>query len=157
VKAKVYLETSLVSYITSNPSRDIVVASRQQITQVWWETQRARFTLYISPFVIQEASVGDPNAVKKRLSIIKHLPLLEVNEEILTLASSLLKDKAIPEKSTGDALHLAIAAFHRIDYLLTWNYKHLANAEKRGLITRTIQNNGYNSPIICTPEELMGE
>jgi len=157
VKAKVYLETSLVSYITSNPSRDIVVASRQQITQVWWDTQRTRFTLYISPFVIQEASAGDPNAVKRRLSVIRHLPLLEVSEEILALANNLLKDKAIPERSTGDALHLAIAAFHRMDYLLTWNYKHLANAEKRDLITRTIQSNGYNSPIICTPEELMGE
>ncbi len=157
MKAKVYLETSLVSYLTSNPSRDIVVASRQQITQIWWDTQRTRFTLYISPFVIQEASDGDPNAVKKRLSIIRHFPLLEVNEEILALAHNLLNDKAVPEKSTGDALHLAIAAFYRMDYLLTWNYKHLANAEKRYLITRTIQSNGYSSPIICTPDELMGE
>jgi hypothetical protein len=157
MKTKIYLETSLVSYLTSNPNRDIVVASRQQITRVWWDTQRTRFTLYISPFVIQEASAGDPNAVKKRLSIIKHLPLLEVNEKILALANNLLQAGAIPEKSTGDALHLAIAAFHRMDYLLTWNYKHLANAEKRNLITRTIQDNDYGSPIICTPDELMGE
>jgi predicted nucleic acid-binding protein len=157
MKPKVYLESSLVSYLTSKPSRDIIIASRQQVTQVWWETQRARFTLYISPLVIQEVSSGDPNAVKKRLSQIKNISLLEVNEDVLGLASSLLKNKAVPEKSTGDALHLAIAAFHNTDYLLTWNYKHLANAEKRELIVQTIQAIGYNSPIICTPDELMGE
>ena len=155
MKAKVYLETSLVSYITSNPSRDIVVVSRQQITQVWWDTQRTRFTLYISPFVIQEASAGDPNAVKKRVSVIRHLPLLEVNEEILALANNLLKDKAIPEKSTGDALHLAIAAFHRMDYLLTWNMRHLANATIRNTITVICRAHGYEPPVICTPEELL--
>jgi hypothetical protein len=157
MKPKVYLESSLVSYLTSKPSRDIIIASRQQVTQVWWETQRTRFTLYISPLVIQEVSAGDPDAVKKRLSQIKNIALLEVNEEVLELASGLLKNKAVPEKSTGDALHLAIAAFHNTDYLLTWNYKHLANAEKRNLIVQTIQAIGYNSPIICTPDELMGE
>jgi predicted nucleic acid-binding protein len=157
MKPKVYLESSLVSYLTSKPSRDIIIASRQQITQVWWETQRTRFSLYISPLVIQEVSAGDPDAVKKRLSIIRHLPLLEVNEETLGLAASLLKHKAVPETSTGDALHLAIAAFHSTDYLLTWNYKHLANAERRHLIVQTIEAVGYNSPIICTPDELMGD
>lgn len=157
MKPKVYLESSLVSYLTSKPSRDIIIASRQQTTQVWWETQRTRFSLYISPLVIQEVSAGDAEAVKKRLSIIKPLPLLEVNEETLELAASLLKSKAVPEKSTGDALHLAIAAFHSMDYLLTWNYKHLANAEKRRLIGQTIEAVGYNRPIICTPDELMGD
>lgn len=121
------------------------------------ETQRTRFSLYISPFVIQEVSAGDAEAVEKRLSIIKPLPLLEVNEETLELAASLLKNKAVPEKSTGDALHLAIAAFHGMDYLLTWNYKHLANAEKRHLIGQTIEAVGYISPIISTPDELMGD
>jgi len=157
MKAKIYLETSLVSYLTSTPSRDIIIASRQQITQIWWDTQRPRFTLYISPFVIQEAGAGDPDAVKKRLSAIRHIPLLEVNEEILVLANSLLAGQAIPEKSTGDALHLAIAAFHNMDYLLTWNYRHLANAERRRLIARAVQSAGYNSPVICTPDELMGD
>ncbi|GIK36881.1 MAG: hypothetical protein BroJett011_07140 [Chloroflexota bacterium] len=157
MKPKVYLESSLVSYLTSKPSRDIIVASRQQVSQTWWETRRTRFSLYISPLVIQEVGAGDPDAVKKRMSIIRHIPLLEINEETLGLAANLLKNKAVPEKSTGDALHLAIAAFHNIDYLLTWNYKHLANAEKRNLIVQAIQGTGYNSPIICTPDELMGD
>jgi predicted nucleic acid-binding protein len=157
MKPKVYLESSLVSYLTSKPSRDIIIASRQQVSQTWWETQRTRFSLYISPLVIQEVGAGDPDAVKKRLSIIRHIPLLEINEETLGLAAHLLKNKAVPEKFTGDALHLAIAAFHHMDYLLTWNYKHLANAEKRNLIVEAIEGIGYNSPIICTPDELMGD
>jgi predicted nucleic acid-binding protein len=157
MKSKVYLESSLVSYLTSKPSRDIIIASRQQVSQAWWETQRSRFSLYISPLVIQEVGAGDPEAVKKRLSIIRHIPLLEINEDTLELAANLLKNKAVPEKSTGDALHLAVTAFHNMDYLLTWNYKHLANAEKRNLIAQAIQGIGYNNPIICTPDELMGD
>ena len=135
----------------------LIVAAYQQITHDWWEDRRTGFLLYVSPAVIQEASAGDENAAQKRLTILKPIPILELNEMILTVAELLLSEKIVPGKAKEDALYIAIAAFHGMDYLLTWNYKHIANAEMRNKIIDVIQSQGYECPVICTPEELMGE
>ena len=157
MKLKVYIETSVISYLTARPSRDLITAAHQQLTIDWWEDRRTDFDLYVSQLVVHEASAGDKNAASRRLEIIERIPLLELNEETLALAGSLLEDGPLPAKASEDALHIAIATVHGMDFLLTWNCKHIANAEMRNLIEEVCRSKGYEPPITCTPEELLGE
>lgn len=157
MKPKIYLETSVVSYLTSRPSRDLIVAANQQITQEWWQVRRIGFELYVSQLVIQEAGAGDPNAAQQRLAIIAEMPLLELDEEALFFAERLVQDGPLPQQAVEDALHIAVATLNGIDYLLTWNFKHLANATIRYKIEQICRQLGYEPPIICTPQELMEE
>jgi len=156
-RQKVYIETSFISYLTSRPSRDLIIAAHQQITQVWWEDRREQFEIYISQLVYEEASKGDSEAAKSRIEIISDLPILELNENINNLANNFIQSDIIPHKYVEDAFHISIATIHGMDYLLTWNCKHIANATIRTEIERLCRENGYINPIICTPEELMGE
>lgn len=151
----VYLETSIVSYLAARPSRDIVAAGQQQITHAWWETQRENFTTYISELVIQEARNGDVEAARARLAILESLEVVEISSDALHLASQLITGAALPPKAVADALHIAIAVTSGIDFLLTWNCKHIANAAMRGRIERICSGAGYQPSIICTPTELM--
>jgi predicted nucleic acid-binding protein len=157
MKLKVYIETSVISYLTARPSRDLITAAHQQLTTDWWEDRRKDFDLYVSQLVVREASAGDQNAASRRLEIIEPIPLLELNEEALGLARSLLEDGPLPTKASEDALHIAIATVHGMDFLLTWNCKHIANAEMRNLIEEVCRSKGYEPPITCTREELLGE
>ncbi len=152
----VYIETTVVSYLTAWMSRDLIRAAHQQITQEWWDTRRFDFELFISEFVLQEASAGDAAAAQRRMSVLAAIPLLDVNTEVERLAQNLLKQKALPVRAATDALHIAVAATHDIDFLLTWNCKHLANAEMLDLIEKACRSCGYRCPRICTPEELLG-
>lgn len=155
MKPKVYLETTVVSYFTAKPSRDIITAAHQQITQEWWENRRADFDLFISELVEQEASAGDEDAVQRRLKMLEGLPALQVNQAAVDLARILVNENALPEKATGDSLHVAIATMNAMDYLMTWNMRHLANATIRNAITVICRAHGYEPPVICTPEELL--
>lgn len=157
MKPKVYLETSIISYLTSRPSRDLIIAANQQITQEWWQLRRSAFELYISELVIQEASAGDKIAAQQRLQVLEDIPELKLSEEIVTLAERLVKDGSFPQNAVEDALHIAIATLNGVDYLLTWNFKHLANATMRYKIERVCRLLGYEPPIICTPQELLEE
>ena len=139
-EAKVYVETSVVSYLTSRPSRDVVVAGHQQVTQDWWETQRKRFHPVISELVVQEASAGDAEASAARLRVLEGLEVLEISEDALSLASKLVEQGAIPKKAVEDALHIGVAVTNGVEYLLTWNYKHLANAAMRISIEDILQD-----------------
>ena len=152
-----YVETTVVSYLTARKSRDLVVAAHQEITHRWWKRRRREFLLYCSQAVIREASAGDKRAAAKRLAALEDLPLLEVNESAKRLAAALVEAAALPDKATEDALHIALATAHGMDYLLTWNCKHIANAEIRNLVAAVSYEHGYGAPVICTPEELMGE
>jgi hypothetical protein len=156
MKSKVYLETTVVSYLTARPSRDLVVAAHQQITQDWWTNRRSDFDLYASQLVIQEASGGDAQMAQSRLAALDQIPLLGVSKEATSLARLLVKKGPIPEKAAVDALHIAIATTHGMDYLLTWNCKHIANAEMQGGVGGICRASGYEPPVICTPEELLG-
>jgi hypothetical protein len=153
-KPAIYTETSIVSYLVARPSRDLIVAAHQQLTVDWWQNQRPNYVLFISQIVIEEARAGDPDSAERRLTAIDKLPLLEVNEEAIQLAQDLIKSHAVPEKAARDALHIGVACVGAMDYLITWNCKHIANAKTRSLIEKTCQSAGYASPIICTPEEL---
>ena len=157
MKPSVYLETSVIGYLTSRPSRDIVTAAHQQITTEWWEDQRTKFDLVLSQFVLQEVGTGNQEFAAKRLALVQDIPILPATPESLALAQTLTKNGPLPKKSEVDALHLAIAAVSSVDYLLTWNSKHIANAAMRPRIEALCRQAGYEPPIICTPEELMEE
>jgi hypothetical protein len=153
----VYLESTFVSYLVARPSRDLLVAGHQQLNQDWWSNRRKDFECYVSQVVIDESSAGDAAEVQKRLTAINDLSVLEVTRDAETLAQSILASGAIPQRSVRDAAHIAVATVHELDYLLTWNCKHLANAQIVRRIDVLCLRAGWRMPIICTPEELMGD
>lgn len=155
MKAKVYVETSVISYLTSRPSRDVVIAGHQQTTQDWWQTHQESFDLVASQLVIQEAIAGDPIASQQRLAVLEDIELLSVTEAAISLAQAFIEAGVLPQKAAEDALHIAIAVTNGVDYLLTWNCKHIANAVIRKQVERICHAKGYEPVTICTPEELM--
>ncbi len=157
LKAKVYIETSIISYLTARPNYDIRAVANQNITLEWWETQRPNFDLLISEFVIAEASLGHPEAAQRRLAAIADIMELQATEAVRALALELIRRNALPAKAEIDAYHVAIAAVNGIDYLLTWNCTHIANAHTRPKIESICRALGYEPPIICTPQELTEE
>ncbi|NMC21656.1 MAG: type II toxin-antitoxin system VapC family toxin [Thermogutta sp.] len=152
----VYLETTFISCLVARPSRDVIVAGHQQITQEWWANRRSEFECSVSQVVIDEASAGDPAEVEKRLAIIAGLPALEVTETAEALTRAIMAAGILPPHAFPDAAHVALSAVHGVDYLLTWNCRHLANAQIARRITVVCEKLGHRMPIICTPEELMG-
>jgi len=157
MKASVYIETTIPSYLTAWRSPELVMAANQEATRSWWETARSRYDIFISDIVIQESGGGDPEAAERRLAVIAGLPELDVSGAVEQLAGRLLAGTAVPENAKTDALHIAVAAVHGMDYLLTWNCKHIANAAIRSKIETVCRASGYEPPIICTPLELMEE
>lgn len=157
MKPTVYIETSIVGYLTTPPSRDLVVAAHQQITRDWWENRRAEFDLCISQFVLAEAGAGNVQYAQERMKVVEGLPLLMATPQAFALARTFIDNGPLPPKAEIDALHLAIAAVSSINYLLTWNSKHIANAKMRPQIEALCRSAGYEPPVICTPEELMEE
>jgi len=155
-KESVYIETTVISYLTAWLSRDLIRAAHQQITQEWWNSRRNDFEIYVSEFVVNEASAGDAEAAEKRLEALENVALLDVNADVENLAKKLIADRALPPKAVTDALHIAVAAIHGIDYLLSWNCKHIANAEMQRAIEKVCEEQGCKCPKICTPEELLG-
>ncbi len=153
---RVYIETTFVSYLTARPSRDLIVAGHQQITHDWWDSCRANYELCISQLVIQEAGVGDPQFAQERLQVLATMTVLEIKEEAVQLAEAFVHAGTLPAKAGNDGLHIAIAAIHRIPYLLTWNCRHMANATIRSQLESVCARVGFKAPIICTPEEMIG-
>jgi hypothetical protein len=155
MKFKVYVETSVVSYITALPSRDLIVAANQQVSQEWWRDGRERFSLYASQLVMREISTGNEEAISRRLNLMTEFEFLEITDEATRLADTFIQQKAVPPKAAEDALHIAIAAVHGMDFLVTWNFKHIANAVLRANIESICRLQGFEPPIICSPQELM--
>ena len=156
-KPAVYLETSVVGYATSRLSRDLVVAAHQQITREWFVSRAQRYELFVSQLVVSEASGGDEDAARERAAFLQRLPRLGITGAAGELAAKLVESGAVPRKAAEDALHIAVAAVHGVDYLLTWNCKHIANATMRQAIEGVCREAGYEPPVICTPEELMND
>ena len=157
MKEKVYIETSVVSYFTSRPSTDIIIAGRQKITRKKWPNILEAFDTYISALVLQESKQGDYKAVQKRLKAISDIPVLSITGDAEKLASVLIMEGPISEKSPEDALHISIATTNGMDYLLTWNFAHINNAQMKSKIASRIARHGYQCPLICSLEELLGE
>ncbi len=141
----------------AQPSRNVLAIARQQLTQEWWNKCRKQFDLVASPLVEDEASRGDPEAAARRLLIIKPLRQIEPTPEVGSFTKHLLTRGALPKTAADDALHIALAVVHGLDYLLTWNCRHIDNARTKPLIRRLCQDMGYHFPEICTPEELLGD
>ncbi len=156
MKHKAYIETSIISYLTAWPSRDLVRAAHQQVTRDWWVT-RDSFDLFASQFVIDEAAAGDESAAASRLAVLQEAALLDITEDVILLAENLIAGNGLPQKARVDAIHVALATVHGMDYLLTWNCKHIANASLRGKIEDLCRAAGFEPPIICTPLELQKE
>lgn len=152
---RVYIETTVVSYLTAWPNRDVVIAGHQQITREWWGTRREGYELCISQLVLGEAAGGDAQAAQERLAVLKSMTILETTTAALEVAKELIRAGALPAKAADDALHIAVAATHGIPFLLTWNCRHLANAAMRPLIEAVCFAKSLKAPIICTPEELL--
>lgn len=155
MKQSVYLETTIFGYLAMRVSRILRVAANQQTTRDWWDDQRHDFDLFISRFVVDECSDGDPEAAQQRLSYLQGLPLLEVTQHVDSLANSLMAGVPLPEKASTDALHISVAAVHGVEYLLTWNCKHIANPAMRPQIEHVCRDNGFEPPVICTPQEML--
>lgn len=157
MKKAVYIETSIPSYLTARPSRDVRAAAWQQITEEWWNDARHEYELFTSELTVVEASAGNPEAAARRVQAIADLPELHIDEEARQLAELLIKKGGLPASAKADALHVAVAAVHRIDYLLTWNCRHIDNASNKPIIREICVAAGYVCPEICTPMELMPE
>lgn len=156
MKPRLYMETTVVSYLTAAPSRDLVRAAEQQVTRDWWAT-RSRFDLYVSQFVIDEASAGDRRAAAERLEALSAATLLQTTPAAVALARDLVRRGDLPRKAMVDAFHIAIAAVHGMDYLLSWNCRHIANATLRGKIAVACRSFGVEPPTICTPIDFAKE
>ena len=156
MKQRVYLETTIVSYLMARPSRDLILAAHQAVTRQWWEERREDFDVYVSQLVLDEAGRGDAGAAGRRVDLLQGVPRLQVSNEAIAMAKALVAAHALPRQGAEDALHIAVATVHGMDYLLTWNCKHIANAELVPAIRGTIERHGYDAPTICTPDELMG-
>lgn len=155
-RPRLYLESSIISYQAARPSRDLITLARQRLTHDWWDNRRQDFHLYISQIVLDEIEAGDKDAADRRIAIVRGVALLGVSPGVIDLAKSILKSAGLPQQAGADALHIAIAAFHGMDYLLTWNSKHIANAEYRHRVEHTCRRAGFEPPVLCTPDELMG-
>ena len=156
MRPSVYVETSIISYLAARPSRDLIVAARQQMTYTWWRERRPAFDLYVSQVVLDEILAGDPDAAGRRAALVAGIPVLDITPEVADLAAALIQQVPLPPRAGADAVHIAAAAYHRIGFLMTWNSTHIANAELRPRVEHVCRENGYPPPILCTPDELMG-
>ena len=155
-KASVYIEPTIVSYLTARPTRDALKSEKQRITREWWTKQRPLFECFISETVLQEISAGEAVMAAKRLEAVKEFRNLAAPETALALAKQMVNLGVLPPKAAADALHIAIAAAAGMEFLLTWNCTHIANAQIEARVRRLCSDSGMSFPVICTPEELMG-
>lgn len=150
-----YVETSVVSYLAAKPSRDLLIAACQQATRTWWDDYRRKYDLCTSQLVVTEARRGDPEASESRLNYLREIPQLQITSETRDLAAALIEQGALPKKAEADALHIAAAAVHQVDLLLTWNCRHIDNPSTKPVVRSVCVVQGYGCPEICTPIELL--
>lgn len=153
----VYIETSIFSYLRQKASSQVITAARQLLTQQWWHKERTQYELVVSQYVIDEVSAGSPDLASERLLALDGIPVLPHAAEIPFIAREIMSRAILPPKAQVDALHIAAVAHHRIDYLLTWNCKHIANARTLPRIHQVLIDLGIPIPVICTPEEMLGD
>lgn len=153
----IYIETSIIGYLTARSSNNLILMANVETTRQWWDDRRPQFMLYISQVVLDEVARGDNEMASRRLEILRDFPLLEINQAVQNLAAQFLSKSSLPPKASDDALHIAAATVYGLDYLLSWNCKHIANAQIQKKLLQISLDAGYDLPTICTPYELMGE
>uniref|UniRef100_Q3AQU4 PIN domain-containing protein n=1 Tax=Chlorobium chlorochromatii (strain CaD3) TaxID=340177 RepID=Q3AQU4_CHLCH len=153
----VFIETTIPSYYVARRPRDIIQAARQELTIEWWDKHSSRYELLSSQIVIDELARGEEIMAAKRIELLANIPLLLINEPVIKIAEELLRDRVVPQKAADDAFHIACAGVHQVDFLLTWNCTHIANPHNRHRIERCFAKHGIIIPIICTPQEFIGD
>lgn len=153
----IYIETTVVSYLVANPSRDSILAAHQQLTRQWWQDERQRYQCVTSREVLREASLGDVEMSRRRTEALAGLTVLVVDDSARDLARAVLAEKLLPPAAAADAIHAIVAAQHRVNILLTWNCRHLANPHLLGKLREFVAGRGLVLPEVCTPIELIGE
>jgi hypothetical protein len=151
---KVYLESSVISYLTVRPSRDVIKIAKQELMRQWWKSYKAKYDLHVSSFVMAEISHGDVQAVRQRLDVVEGLPEITLTDAAVELYEMLLAAKAVPASAMVDAMHIALAVANGMDYLLTWNCTHINNAAHKKKIATVVSHLGYTETVLTTPEEL---
>ena len=151
----VYIETSVVSYLTARLSRDVIVLGNQLATRAWWENAAEVYNLVTSDLVIWEARQGHPEAARRRLAELEDLPLLEISDEAEALSSKLVRENAMPRRAARDATHVSLAVVNGAEFLATWNSRHIANPMTMLRINDVCRDAGFEPVIICTPSQLM--
>ncbi len=154
---QIYIESTIPSYVVARPARDLVQAARQQLTRDWWDLKRTEHELFTSQVVLDEIAAGEAEMAHRRLQLMSGTTSIEMTEAAEELAASILKSGLLPASADGDAAHIALATIHGMDILLTWNCRHIANAAIQNRLRRLVEPVGYDLPVICTPEELLGE
>jgi len=154
MKPRVYVETTIPSYLTGWPSQNLIRAAEQRQTALWW-ARRAQYELVGSELLLEECGAGDPEAAAARLAVVAGLPVLEQGPDAAALADALVRGVPLPN-AVADATHIALAAVHGIDLLVTWNCRHIANPVLRPRVEAVCRAAGYEPPVICTPGELLG-
>ncbi|MBI4573407.1 MAG: type II toxin-antitoxin system VapC family toxin [candidate division NC10 bacterium] len=155
MKKRIYVETTVVSYFTARPSRDLMVAGHQEATRELWPELAARYDTYVSALVFEEAGRGDPDQARTRLAAIERFPMLDIDDEARSLAQKIIAGGGIPARYPEDALHIAVAAVNGIEVVITWNFAHLNNPFTRMMVRQIVEAVGYECPEICSPEELL--
>jgi predicted nucleic acid-binding protein len=150
-----YIETTIPSYYVARPSMNVIQAARQASTRAWWDSGCSSFELFTSQEVLQEAMLGDADMARQRLEILTPLPKLEFTDQVGTLAHSLIAAGLVPEKAASDAVHIAVASVHRMNYIVTWNFKHIANPYTRDRLHAVVADAGFNLPVMSSPDELI--
>ncbi len=152
-----YIETTIPSYYSSRPARDVVQITRQNATRLWWDRGYSGFELFTSQEVLDEAGRGDPEQASKRLEMLAKIPVLEFNAEVEGLARRLISAGLVPVSVASDAVHIATASVYDLDFLVTWNFKHIANPLIRQRLGQEVALSGYVLPVLCSPEELLND
>ena len=155
MKKRIYVETTVVSYLTAKPSRDVIIAGHQDATRELWPELSVKYETYISALVFEEAQRGDSDQARIRLAAIKPFPMLDIDDEARSLAEKIIHGRAVPAEYPEDALHIAVAAVHGIEVVITWNFAHLNNPFIRKMVRQIVESEGYECPEICSPEELL--
>ena len=153
-KPRVYVETSVIDYLTARPERDVVTLGNQLATREWWLDAPGHFDLVVSDIVLQEASAGDLAAARDRLAAIASLPALAFDKESAELSRHWIQSHAVHSGEGPYAAHVAIATVNRVDYLATCNLRHIANPRLIPLIDMSCRNMGYSPAVVCTPSQL---
>lgn len=156
MKPTVYIETTIPSYLVARPSAELITNADQVLTNRWWDQRRGHYEMVTSQYVLDEAAVGDQEAAAKRLNALQGIRLLEIDDKVITLAQTFVSENIIPAKASIDAGHIAVAARHHVDFLMTWNCTHIANADIQKSLGHVVRAAGYDLPLIYTPAQMLG-
>jgi hypothetical protein len=154
---RIYVESTIPSYVVARPARDLLQAAHQQVTRDWWDLKRAKHELFTSQVVLDEIGSGDQEMARQRLELMATIKLLDLTDEASALTKEILRSGLLPSSADRDAAHIALATVHEMDILLSWNCRHIANAAIQARLRRVAEKSGYALPVLCTPDELTGE